>query len=152
LSRSRPFAHFKRTGRRRQPASRSPRTEDAFIFPAPERTTEFDYLIPYATDVEEGADWYRERLGLDPEVETPGFVRVRGDRGVGVAIHQGDPLSTPERVQLEFRVDDLDATYERLREAGVTFAEPPQENPAGFRYVTTSDPAGHTVELRSAGE
>ncbi|PSP78601.1 hypothetical protein BRC81_07210 [Halobacteriales archaeon QS_1_68_20] len=113
---------------------------------------ELDYLILYVNDVDGVATWYQDVLGLEPDVETPAFVRVRDDAGVGVAIHEGDPLDNPERVQLEFKVEDLDATYERLRDEGVEFAAPPQENPAGFRYVTTSDPAGHTVELRSAAE
>lgn len=112
---------------------------------------ELDYLILYVEDVEGVADWYRETLDLEPEVETPHFVRVRDDRGVGVAIHQGDPLDHPERVQLEFQVDDVDATYERLQDEGVEFVEPPQHNPAGFRFVTTTDPAGHAVEFRSDG-
>lgn len=113
---------------------------------------ELDYLVLYAADVEGVAGWYRDRLGLEPDVETPSFARLRDDRGVGVAIHEGEPPSEPERIHLEYRVDDLEGTYDRLRDRGVEFDGPPAENPAGFRYVRTADPAGHTVELRTAGE
>ena len=104
---------------------------------------QLDYVLLYVADVESVVAWYSDRLGLEADVETPCFARLREDPGVGVAIHEGNPLAAPERVQLEFRVDDIEGTYDRLRAAGVEFDGPPAENPAGFRYVTTADPRPH---------
>jgi catechol 2,3-dioxygenase-like lactoylglutathione lyase family enzyme len=44
-------------------------------------------------------------------------------------------------------VEDLDAEYERLLEAGMTFNSPPQDLGAGVRTVYGRDPDGNVVEL-----
>jgi catechol 2,3-dioxygenase-like lactoylglutathione lyase family enzyme len=44
-------------------------------------------------------------------------------------------------------VEDLDAEYERLLAAGMTFNSPPQDLGAGVRTVYGRDPDGNVVEL-----
>lgn len=113
---------------------------------------EFDYLVVYVEDLQGVADWYREHLGFPTDEDTQDFIRVRDDAGFGLGIHRGEPLEAPGRIQLHFRVEDVDATHERLTAAGVAFDGPPRETPWGHRVATTADPAGHTAELVTVTE
>jgi predicted enzyme related to lactoylglutathione lyase len=61
----------------------------------------------------------------------------------------GEPLGTPDRLQIHFAVPDVDREYERLRSAGIDFKKPPRDMPWRWRHAYTSDPAGHAVELCS---
>jgi catechol 2,3-dioxygenase-like lactoylglutathione lyase family enzyme len=66
----------------------------------------------------------------------------------------GDPersVSDHGYTHLCVDVDDLDATYERLRRAGVAFNSPPQEVFPGVRTCYSRDPDGNVVELQELG-
>ena len=93
-------------------------------------------------------DFYTTHLGLEVLNETPRFVML-GERAGGAAIsfHVGEPLSEPGRVQFHFTVDDVDAAYQRLQQAGVSFDEAPANRPWGLRTASCRDPGGHSVEL-----
>ena len=45
--------------------------------------------------------------------------------------------------QLFIEVDDVDAHYERARDAGATIAAPPRDQDHGERIYRASDPEGH---------
>ena len=93
-------------------------------------------------------DFYAAHFGLKVLNETPRFVMLGGQAGqTAIAFHVGEPLSEPGRVQFHFAVDDVDAAYERLRQAGVDFEEPPSNKPWGLRTASCRDPGGHGVEL-----
>jgi hydroxymethylpyrimidine/phosphomethylpyrimidine kinase len=93
-------------------------------------------------------DWYTDHLGLTVSSQTPRFVQVADSDGRPcIAFHVGTPAGAPQQVQLHFEVDDVDAEYERLRNEGLTFDEPPTDKPWGWRVASLRDPAGHTVEL-----
>ena len=94
-------------------------------------------------------DWYVAHLGLEVRNETPRFVMLgeRGTRGAAIAFHVGEPLSEPQRVQLHFAVEDVDAVYERLAKAGVAFEEKPSNKPWVLRVESCRDPGGHGVEF-----
>jgi catechol 2,3-dioxygenase-like lactoylglutathione lyase family enzyme len=94
-------------------------------------------------------DWYVAHLGLEVRNETPRFVMLgeRGAGGAAIAFHVGEPLSEPQRVQLHFAVDDVDAVYDRLVRAGVAFEGKPSDKPWGLRTASCRDPGGHGVEF-----
>jgi catechol 2,3-dioxygenase-like lactoylglutathione lyase family enzyme len=53
---------------------------------------------------------------------------------------------------IALRVEDIDAEYERLRKAGMTFfAPPPKKAFAGIKAVYGLDPEGHLIELEEVG-
>ena len=54
---------------------------------------------------------------------------------------------TPARMMITLQVDDVDATYDRLRAAGVEFLNGPVDRPWGPRTATFADPSGHCWEL-----
>jgi len=104
------------------------------------------YIVVHTTDLAGVRDWYVTHLDLHPEWESEAFVRLVGDDGAALGIHEGTPVATPEAVHLHFEVADVDATYDRLQ-AALAFEAPPQDTDWGHRVITTHDPAGHTVEL-----
>ena len=48
---------------------------------------------------------------------------------------------------VHFHTDDLDATFERLRKAGVEIVEEPKEQPWGTRDCAVRDPSGNLVRI-----
>ncbi len=48
---------------------------------------------------------------------------------------------------LSFKVDDVDAEYERLKTMGVEFVKLPQTHPWGWRSVWFRDPDGNIVNF-----
>ncbi|HVX12994.1 MAG TPA: VOC family protein [Pirellulales bacterium] len=98
------------------------------------------------------SDWYKEHLGMEvlgrrEDLGTQMLGSV--DKGAALIFLPGEKSPDPERVQLHFHVDDVDAEYDRLKGEGVTFKAPPKDMPWRWRHAYTQDPAGHTVELCS---
>ena len=104
------------------------------------------------TDVDRSVAFYRDTLGL------PHLFTVQGQpmaffQAGDVRLYLGTPES-PEfasKCVLYFRVDDLDAEYKRLGEAGVAFLDAPHvvhRDPAGDLWmVFLVDPDGHQIGL-----
>jgi uncharacterized glyoxalase superfamily protein PhnB len=44
--------------------------------------------------------------------------------------------------------DDLDATFERLKAAGVEIAQEPTDQPYGLRDCAVRDPAGNMIRIQ----
>jgi catechol 2,3-dioxygenase-like lactoylglutathione lyase family enzyme len=108
----------------------------------------FSLVTVFVEDPAALRDWYTGALGLTVSSETPRFVQLADHSGRPcVAFHVGRPIGGAEHVQLHFEVDDVDAEYERLRDSGASFDEPPEDKPWGWRVAALRDPAGHTVEL-----
>lgn len=96
------------------------------------------------------ADWYREHLGL--EVEDWGGVNFHWRDPGGFTVwspfredtNYFDP--SDRSFMINFRVDDLDAMLQRLREAGVQVEERVEEYDYG-RFGWFVDPEGTRIEL-----
>lgn len=113
-------------------------------------------------DVDRAVAFYGDHLGFDVEMyPAPGFAMLRrGDLrlmlnapGAGGAGRAGDD-ALPEpggwnRFQLT--ETDLDATVERLREAGAQFRSGIVDGQGG-RQALVADPAGNVVELFEPAE
>ena len=75
-----------------------------------------------------------------------------GTTGILLARADGDQQRTAVgqqfagRVGLFLRVDDFDATYARMRDAGVTFVKPPRDEPYG-KVAVFVDVAGNRWDL-----
>jgi len=78
------------------------------------------------------ADFYAEVLGVEAEGDDV-QVELRA-QGAGTG-----------SVTLAFRVQDVDAEYERLKTLGVAFVKPPQTHPWGARSFWFRDPDGHII-------
>ncbi len=109
-------------------------------------------------DIDASVEFY-ERLGFEVRLRPgPGFAMVQRDElrlllntpggggGAGQAMPDGTRPAPGgwNRIQLEF--DDLDATVERLAQAGVSFRSGIIAGMGG-RQVLADDPSGNPVEL-----
>jgi uncharacterized glyoxalase superfamily protein PhnB len=65
------------------------------------------------------------------------------------ARNEGAADSTPEQrhsIHVEFTTDDLDGLYHELVAQGMTFHQPPQDEP-WERVMTAHDPDGYAIEI-----
>ncbi len=110
-------------------------------------------------DVDAAIDFYSTQLGFRVEMHpAPNFAMLfRGDLRLLLSApggQGGGSQSMPDgRVpepggwnRFEIEVDDLDATVESLRQAGVTFRNE-IVNGIGGRQILVEDPSGNPVEL-----
>ena len=98
-------------------------------------------------DVQRLLPFYRDVLGLKPLVETDQFA-VFPAVGLRIGTHSDvrGPARDPNRVMVNFRVEDCQAEYERLVELGVKFSREP--SPDAIHIVATfSDPDGNILQL-----
>ncbi|MYB41985.1 MAG: VOC family protein [Chloroflexi bacterium] len=95
-------------------------------------------------------DFYVDTLGLAPRADRDGHVDFEwGGLRLTIAVHDdvGGPARDPLRVMINFAVEDIEAEYARLREAGVAFSRPPGRERWGGLVATFADPDGNTLQL-----
>ena len=96
------------------------------------------------------ARFYQALTGGELEHADDDFARLRGAVRLDFQRVSNPPPSpwpdptAPQRVHLDFRVDDLAAEERRAMELGATLAE---EQPGGQAFRVFQDPAGHTFCL-----
>lgn len=117
----------------------------------------------YADDMAAARAWYTEVLGQEPYFEATdpasgavGYYEWRiGDHQDEFGIinrawrSPADP-TTPEApggAVMNWHVDDLDGTLERLVELGATVHQPRVDRTAGFANATVADPFGNLLGL-----
>lgn len=126
-----------------------------------------DHIGLSVGDLDAQRDWYRAAFGF--EASDPFEIAPLGLRGVfvlgpdGIAIellerrgstHRAPATSPPDELLAQgwghvcFRVDDVDATFEALVEAGAVPVSPPGPSPQpGVRFAYLTDPEGNFIEL-----
>ncbi len=126
----------------------------------------------YVLNQDEALDFYVNKLGLEKgnDVQQGEYrwltVRVPGDRATEISLEQpGPPLhdeETADRIRelitkgamggLVFITDDARATYDTLRERGVTdFTQEPTEHFYGID-MGVRDPFGNPIRILQQGE
>ena len=109
--------------------------------------------------VTKSVEFYGGMLGLDVAYNSePAFAMIKVPGAVGGTIgllsldearKEGARATTAEQkrgVHVEFTTDDLDALYAELSAKGMTFHEPPHDEP-WERVMTAFDPDGYSVEI-----
>ncbi len=80
-----------------------------------------------APDLDEAAAFYEEMLGLPLELRhevMPGEEELRfTTSGATLCVTQGDPPQPQTKEPVSFKVDDVNAAVQDLRDRGVTFEE-----------------------------
>lgn len=130
------------------------------------------------SDLERSIEFYRDVLGLelvmteesersgDDRSKALGVARAKvrlavlraGEAQVELIEYANVPGRTYDRnnndigaMHIAFRVDDIDAVYQRLFDQGVRFTSPPRTVPAGpmegWRWTYLFDPDGVSLEL-----
>ena len=109
--------------------------------------------------VAKSVEFYGPTLGLEVACHSePAFamIEVGGELGGTIGLisieearKEGAEEMTPTQkraIHIEFTTDDLDALFEELTARGVTFQEPPHDEP-WERVMTSIDPEGYAVEI-----
>lgn len=78
-----------------------------------------------ATDLARAKAFYRDRLGLEPEEETPGGLRYACD-GSTFVVYPGRNAGSGLHTQMGWTVDDIEAEVAGLKARGVEFESYPQ--------------------------
>ena len=108
------------------------------------------YTILYVDDMDRATRFYRDRVGLALAYSAPGWVQFN-TTGAAVVLHprlpeQKNAPHGDQTTHVGFRVEDLDAEYQRLVQQHVEFLAPPAN--AGFgKHATFLDPEGNAIDL-----
>jgi catechol 2,3-dioxygenase-like lactoylglutathione lyase family enzyme len=116
-------------------------------------------------DPDLAAAFYRDALGLElrNDVAREDFrwitVGAASQPGVGIVLTNylnGSPADSDAVAALvakgalngvHFRTDDLDATFEQVRDTGAEVVQEPTEQPWGTRDFAVRDPSGNLVRI-----
>jgi lactoylglutathione lyase len=92
--------------------------------------------------------FYRDAIGFEVAVEGDGFCFLRAGN-VNIAVHPvddtGDFAPTGHGLYLDFAVDDLASTRQRLESSGVAIRREWQDGNGAFLLV--ADPDGNLLEI-----
>jgi catechol 2,3-dioxygenase-like lactoylglutathione lyase family enzyme len=116
----------------------------------------FEGITLTVEDVARSIEFYSGRLGLKVEWDAlPAFAMIRIGAGTIGLLAMAEarkegvlPSSDAQKraVHVEFTTDDLDGLYEELLAKGVSFHQPPHDEP-WERSMTAFDPDGYAVEF-----
>ena len=107
-------------------------------------------------DVDALVAFYERATGIDATRLHPLFAELRTPRGtLAIASSTTVPLLGPDAAEaasnrsviLDFLVDDVDATYEALRDVVQVFVNEPTDMPWGNRSLLVRDPDGNLVNF-----
>lgn len=96
--------------------------------------------------------FYRDVLGINVLMESPGFVLLGAESTVAPALGLGTHSevrgrnSDPARHMVGFATDDIMADWQRLKAAGVEFVDDPADS-GDLWIATLKDPEGNFVQL-----
>lgn len=111
-------------------------------------------VLIWTDDVNRLLPFYRDVLGLHPEMESDGFVVFQASTGGQLALGTHSEVEgrsrDPYRVMVDFEVDDCQAEYERLSGHGVEFVRPPSRD-GDATIATFRDPDGNMLQLFQMG-
>lgn len=110
--------------------------------------TRFSHIFMLVSNLEAQRRLFVDVLGLRILAEHPGYLQVGGDDGFHIGIEEGDP-GPPNAMEITIWVDDVDAMYERLVEAGVDVEGPPQDQEWGARHAWFRDGDGRRMSIYS---
>lgn len=97
------------------------------------------------TDMARAVSFYRDDLGLEVLDHDGDWSEVTaGDQRIG--LNEGESPEGDGGAVIAFGVDDLDATVDSLKEAGVEFTGEVSEHPWG-RIAPFKDPDGNDLQL-----
>lgn len=95
--------------------------------------------------------FYVDVLGLEPRSDRPGFVNFEfgEQQRLTIALHDAVSGTTrePDRVMVNFATDAIEASFQRVLDAGAPAIRPPSPEPWGGRVATTADPDGNRVQF-----
>ncbi len=108
-------------------------------------------VVIWTEDVNRLLPFYRDVLGLKPQMENEGFVAFEASSGAAHALGAHSEVKgrarDPYRMMVDLQVDDCQAEYERLSKQGVEFVRAPSKENDGAIIATLLDPDGNVLQL-----
>ena len=106
----------------------------------------------WADDLEAASRWYADLLGIEPYFRRDGYVEFRvGDDedelGIIDAAYRPAGPEAPGGEIIQWHVDDLPGSYQRLLDLGATTYQPPIERGPGFVTAVVVDPFGNLLGI-----
>ena len=98
-------------------------------------------------------EYYEKHFGFKTVFDSENFIGLRSaDDAFEMSFMRdgGEGMMTPydsKSLVFCFQVDDVDSSYQALCDSGLTFVQPPTNNPWGDRSAITLDPLGIQVYL-----
>lgn len=114
------------------------------------------YPVIACENVTETAAFYRSHFGFKAAFEADWYMHLQSesDPAVNLAIldcrHETIPDGYRKPVQgllINFEVDDVDAEYARLQDAGLPMLQAVRSEDFGQRHFITRDPAGVMIDV-----
>ena len=114
------------------------------------------YPVIMTERVEETAAFYIAHFDFQENFASDWYVHLQSaqDKGINLAIldgrHETIPAEWRGRVAgllLNFEVEDVDAIYERIREAGLPILLAIRDEAFGQRHFITADPNGVLIDI-----
>lgn len=107
-------------------------------------------IVIWTDNLEPMVRFYRDTLGLPLHSHHGDFAAFRWGRmrlsvGLHSAVH--GPARDPYRVMVNLGTRDIHRLYQRLRDRGVEFLRPPEQEVWGGWLATFHDPDGNTLQL-----
>ncbi len=106
------------------------------------------YAIKYVEDMDRAIAFYRDKLGLELNFQSPFWTEFATGETV-LALHPASKENRAGSVELGFSVDDLGELYERRGQLGVEFTREPKEM-HGIRIAAIKDPDGAHLSVSSS--
>ena len=108
-------------------------------------------VIIWTNNVERLAGFYRDVLDMEPVSQRDGFIAFQfGDARFSISRHSqidDGGAKDPLRIMVNLAVDDIHASYQRLRAKGVEFIREPEKEHWGGYVATFKDPDGNVLQL-----
>jgi predicted enzyme related to lactoylglutathione lyase len=115
------------------------------------------FPILLAADLPRAVAFYEAALGMTvdyrfaDEAGADAYVSLRaGEACLGIGREPAASTAVGERVALWFYVDDVDAAFARMLDAGAARVAAPADMPWGERVAQVRDPEGTLVNLGAA--
>ena len=107
-------------------------------------------VVIWTEDVSRLLPFYRDVLGLKPQMENEGFIAFEASSGAALALGSHSEVKgrsrDPYRMMVDLQVDDCQAEYERLSKEGVEFVRAPSKE-GDVTIATFLDPDGNVLQL-----
>lgn len=112
---------------------------------------QLNQVTVYVTNTENAVAFYK-KLGLQLIVLSPHYARfiVPGNLAT-FSVHLADVVN-PSATMVYFECEDVDATYDKLKNAGVEFLMEPTNQSWLWREAYLQDPDGNKLCIYHAGE
>jgi len=110
--------------------------------------TSYSHLFVHVSDLARTREFYVDRLGLEVLLEHPGYLRVGGGDGFHIGFEEREQAQVGAAgIEIVIAVDDVDATWSRLRAAGIALDTEPHDQEWGARHAWLRDPDGYRLSL-----